>query len=83
MCRLEEPSVAPLASEECFNEEESTVAIEDPITFNEVDVVDGALEDVLEEVMTEQVKQQLWECVVAALRRFVQWTVERVRAWRT
>ena len=47
-----------------------------------LDVVDGALEDVLEEVMTEQVKQQLWECVVAALRRFVQWVVERVRAWR-
>ena len=47
-----------------------------------LDVVDGALEEVLEEVMTEQVKQQLWECVVAALRRFVQWVVERVRAWR-
>ena len=70
MCHLEEPSnPAPLASEE-------------PITLNEVDAVDGALEDVLEEVITEQVKQQLWECVVATLRRFVQWTVERVRAWR-
>ena len=68
MCHLEEPTVAPLASEE-------------PITLNEVDAVDGALEDVLEEVMTEQVKQQLWECVVATLRRVVQWTVERVRAW--
>ena len=45
------------------------------------DVVDG-LEEVLEEVMTEQVKQQLWECVVAALQRGVQWVVERVRAWR-
>ena len=32
--------------------------------------------------MTEQVKQQLWECVVAALQRGVQWVVERVRAWR-
>ena len=48
-----------------------------------LDVVDGsAIEQVLEEVMTEQVKQQLWECVVSALRRFVQWVVERVRAWR-
>ena len=48
-----------------------------------LDVVDGsALEEVLEEVMTEQVKQQLWECVVAALQRGVQWVVERVRAWR-
>ena len=48
-----------------------------------LDAVDGgALEEVLQEVMTEQVKQQLWECVVAALRRFVQWVVERVRAWR-
>ena len=69
MCRLEEPTVAPLASEES-------------LTQDEVDVVDGALEDVLEEVMTEQVKQQLWECVVEALRRGVQWMVERVRAWR-
>ena len=58
------------------------LASEEPISLNDVDVVDGALEDVLEEVMTEQVKQQLWECVVDALRRFVQWTVERVRAWR-
>ena len=48
---------------------------------SEEDVVDG-LEEVIEEVMTEQVKQQLWECVVAALRRGVQWVVERVRAWR-
>ena len=70
MCHPEEPShPAPLASEE-------------PITLNDVDVVDGALEEVLEEVMTEQVKQQLWECVVEALRRGVQWMVERVRAWR-
>ena len=74
MCRLEEPPTlssgeAPLASEEL-------------ITLDEVDTVDGALEDVLEEVMTEQVKQQLWECVLEALRRGVQWMVERVRAWR-
>ena len=48
---------------------------------SEEDVVDG-LEEVLEEVMTEQVKQQLWECVVAVLQRGVQWVVERVRAWR-
>ena len=67
MCRLEEPP---------------TLASEELITLNEVDVVDGALEDVLEDVMTEQVKQQLWECVVEALRRGVQWMVERVRAWR-
>ena len=67
MCRLEEPALVPLAIEECLDE---------------VDVVDGALEEVLEEVMTEQVKQQLWECVVEALRRGVQWMVERVRAWR-
>ena len=75
MCQLEsspamvseECPSAPLASEECLDV---------------VDGVEGALEEVLEEVMTEQVKQQLWECVVAALRRFVQWTVERVRAWR-
>ena len=45
------------------------------------DVVDG-IEEILEEVITEEVKQQLWECVVAALQRFVQWVVERVRAWR-
>ena len=43
-----------------------------------LDVVDG----VLEEVLTDQVKQQLWECVVAALQRFVQWGVDRIRAWR-
>ena len=43
-----------------------------------LDVVDG-VEDVLEEVMTEQVKQQLWECALNVLRRFVQWCVERVR----
>ena len=72
MCRLEEPAPS----------EEVPLAIEDPITLDEVDTVDGALEEVLEEVMTEQVKQQLWECVVAALRRAVQWGVERVRAWR-
>ena len=48
-----------------------------------LDAVDGvALEDMVEEVLTDQVKQQLWECVVAALQRFVQWVVERVRAWR-
>ena len=46
-----------------------------------LDAVDG-IEHVLEEVMTKQVKQQLWECVVAALQRGVQWVVERVRAWR-
>ena len=44
----------------------------------EADTVDGALEDVLEEVVTEQVKQQLWECVVAVLQRGVQWLVDRV-----
>ena len=50
---------------------------------SEEDTVDGsALEQVLEEVMTEQVKQQLWECVVAGLRRFVQWVLERIQAWR-
>ena len=64
------------------SEELAPLASEEPITLNDVDVVDGALEQVLEEVMTEQVKQQLWECVVEALQRFVQWTVERVRAWR-
>ena len=48
---------------------------------SEEDVVDG-IEEILEEVITEEVKQQLWECVVAALQRFVQWVVERVRAWR-
>ena len=64
----------------CQPEEPSNPA---PLASEEcLDVVDGALEEVLEEVMTEQVKQQLWECVVAALRRFVQWVVERVRAWR-
>ena len=64
----------------CQPEEPSHPA---PLASEEcLDVVDGALEDVLEEVMTEQVKQQLWECVVSALRRFVQWVVERVRAWR-
>ena len=48
-----------------------------------LDAVDGsALEDMVEEVITEQVKQQLWECMVAALQRVVQWVVERVRAWR-
>ena len=47
-----------------------------------LDVVEGALEEVLQEVVTDQVKQQLWECVVAALRRAVQWTVERVQSWR-
>ena len=73
MCRLEEP--APSG--------EVPLAIEDPITLDEVDVVEGALEEVLQEVVTEQVKQQLWECVIEALRRGVQWMVERVRAWRT
>ena len=43
-----------------------------------LDVVDG-VEDVLEEVITEQVKQQLWECAVNVLPRFVQWCMERVR----
>ena len=64
----------------CQPEEPSNPA---PLASEEcLDVVDGALEEVLEEVMTEQVKQQLWECVVEALRRGVQWMVERVRAWR-
>ena len=44
----------------------------------EADTVDGALEDVLEEVVTEQVKQRLWECVVVTLQRGVQWLVDRV-----
>ena len=48
---------------------------------SEEDVVDG-VQEMVEEVLTDQVKQQLWECVVAALQRFVQWVVERVRAWR-
>ena len=69
MCKLESCPAVPMASEEA-------------ITVIEMDTVDGALEEVLEEVMTEQVKQQLWECVVEALRRGVQWMVERVRAWR-
>ena len=43
-----------------------------------LDVVDG-VEDVLEEVLDEQVKQQLWECALNVLRRVVQWCVERVR----
>ena len=65
----------------CQPEEPSNPA---PLASEEcLDVVDGsAIEQVIEEVMTEQVKQQLWECVVSALRRFVQWVVERVRAWR-
>ena len=59
---------------------ESSPAV--PLASEEcLDVVDG-IEEVLEEVMTEQVKQQLWECVVAALQRGVQWVVERVRALR-
>ena len=49
------------------------MASEESITLDVVDGVEGALEEVIEEVMTEQVKQQLWECVVAALRRAVQW----------
>ena len=47
-----------------------------------VDGVEGALDEVIEDVLTDQVKQQFWECVVAALRRAVQWGVERVQAWR-
>ena len=66
MCRLEEPPFVPMSS----------------MTVVAVDTVDGALEDVLEEVVTEQVKQQLWECVVAALQRGVQWLVDRVQSWR-
>ena len=46
----------------------------------EADTVDGALEDVLEEVVTEQVKQRLWECVIAVLQRGVQWCVDHL--WR-
>ena len=53
-----------------------------PSNLDVVDGVEGALEEVIEEVLTDQVKHQLWECVVAALQRFVQWGVERVRAWR-
>ena len=67
MCQVGE---APLASEEA-------------VTVIEVDTVDGALEDALSEVVTEQVKQQLWECVVSVLQRAVQWTVERVQSWRS
>ena len=55
---------------------------EEPITLDVVDGVEGALEEVLEEVMTEQVKQHLWECVVAALQRGVQWLVDRMQSWR-
>ena len=58
------------------------MASEESITLDVVDGVEGALEEVLQEVVTDQVKQQLWECVVAALRRAVQWTVERVQSWR-
>ena len=58
------------------------MASEESITLDAVDGVEGAIEEVLQEVMTEQVKQQLWECVVTALRRAVQWTVERVQSWR-
>ena len=68
MCCLEEPPSVPIG--------------EEPMTVIAVDTVDGALEDVLEEVVTEQVKQQLWECVVAALQRGVQWLVDRVQSWR-
>ena len=68
MCQLESCPAVPMASEES-------------ITLDVVDGVEGALEDMVEEVITEQVKQ-LWECVVAALRRAVQWGVERVQAWR-
>ena len=67
MCRLEEPP---------------TLASEESITLDVVDGIEGAIEEVLQEVVTEQVKQQLWECVVAALRRAVQWTVDRVQSWR-
>ena len=49
-----------------------------PVVPSEGDAVDG----VLEEVLTDQVKQQLWECVLATSRRLVQWGMERVRAWR-
>ena len=58
------------------------MASEESITLDVVDGVEGALEEIVEEVMTEQVKQQLWECVVAALRRAVQWGVERIQSWR-
>ena len=58
------------------------MASEESITLDVVDGVEGALEEVLQKVVTEQVKQQLWECVVSALRRAVQWTVERVQSWR-
>ena len=69
MCRLETCPADPTVSEES-------------ITLDVVDGVEGALEEVLEEVMTEQVKQRLWECVVAALRHGVQWMVDRVQSWR-
>ena len=69
MCQPESCPTVPMASEES-------------ITLDVVDGVEGAIEDMVEEVITEQVKQQLWECVVAALRRAVQWGVERIQAWR-
>ena len=57
---------------------EAPTVSEESITL---DVVDG-VEDVLEEVIYEQVKQQLLECALNVLRRFAQWCVDRVRQWR-
>ena len=49
-----------------------------PMASEESITVDG-VKYVLEEVLDEQVKQQLWEYAVNVLRRFVQWCVDRVR----
>ena len=53
---------------------EAITVSEESITL---DVVDG-VEDVLEEVINDQVKQKLLECTVNVLRRFVQWCVDHV-----
>ena len=53
---------------------EAITVSEESITL---DVVDG-VEDVLEEVINDQVKQKLLECAVNVLRRFVQWCVDHV-----
>ena len=58
------------------------MASEEHITLDVADGVEGAIEEVLEEVMTEQVKQHLWECVVAVLQRGVQWCMDRLQSWR-
>ena len=67
MCHLETCPVDP-------------TVLEEPITLDSVDGVEGVIEEVLEEVVTEQVKQRLWECVIAVLQRGVQWCVDHL--WR-